>query len=68
MLVAVMMMIFSIPDFAAAPTDNIVDIAFGNPDFSILVAALQKAELVETLQGAGPYTVFAPTNAAFESS
>lgn len=66
MLVAVMMMVFSIPVFATAPTDDIVDIAVGNPDFSILVAALQKAELVETLQGDGPFTVFAPTNAAFE--
>ncbi|WP_294099155.1 fasciclin domain-containing protein [Proteiniclasticum sp.] len=66
MLVAVMMMVFSIPVFATAPTDDIVDIAVGNPDFSILVAALQKAELVETLQGEGPFTVFAPTNAAFE--
>lgn len=44
---------------------TIVDIAAGNEDFSILVAALQKAELVETLQGEGPYTVFAPTNEAF---
>lgn len=66
MLVAVMMMVFSIPVFATAPTDDIVDIAVGNPDFSILVSALQKAELVETLQGEGPFTVFAPTNAAFE--
>lgn len=46
---------------------TIVDIASGNKDFSILVAALQKAKLVETLQGAGPFTVFAPTNAAFEA-
>ncbi len=47
-------------------TNDIVDIALANKDFSILVAALQKAELVETLQGEGPFTVFAPTNAAFE--
>lgn len=45
---------------------DIVDIALGNEDFSILVAALQEAELVETLQGEGPFTVFAPTNEAFE--
>jgi len=45
---------------------DIVDIALGNEDFSILVAALQEAGLVETLQGEGPFTVFAPTNAAFE--
>ncbi|CAM4314818.1 fasciclin domain-containing protein [Lacicoccus alkaliphilus] len=44
---------------------TIVDVAAGNEDFSILVAALQQAELVETLQGEGPYTVFAPTNEAF---
>ena len=45
---------------------DIVDIASSNEDFSILVAALQKAELVDTLKGEGPFTVFAPTNAAFE--
>lgn len=41
-------------------------ICLSNEDFRILVSALQKAELVETLQGDGPFTVFAPTNAAFE--
>jgi len=46
---------------------DIVDIALGNEDFSILVAALQEAGLVETLQGEGPFTVFAPTNEAFEN-
>ena len=50
---------------ALAQTQSIVDIAVGNPDFSTLVTALQAAGLVETLQGAGPFTVFAPTNAAF---
>lgn len=45
---------------------DIVGIAVGNPDFSILVAALQRADLVGALQGEGPFTVFAPTNAAFE--
>jgi len=44
---------------------TVVDIALGSEDFSILVAALQQAELVEVLQGDGPYTVFAPTNDAF---
>lgn len=44
---------------------SIVDIAVGSEDFSILVAALQKADLVGALQGEGPFTVFAPTNAAF---
>ena len=51
-------------DFVLYPT--IVDIAINNPNFSILVAALQKADLVDALLGAGPFTVFAPTNAAFE--
>jgi uncharacterized surface protein with fasciclin (FAS1) repeats len=47
------------------PTGTIVDVAAGNPDFSTLVAAVQAAGLVDTLSGAGPFTVFAPTNAAF---
>jgi transforming growth factor-beta-induced protein len=46
---------------------SIVEIAAGNPDFSILVAAVQAAGLVDTLSGPGPFTVFAPTNAAFAS-
>jgi len=53
-----------VPAFSA--DKDIVEIAVGNEDFSILVAALQKAELVGALQGEGPFTVFAPTNAAFE--
>jgi uncharacterized surface protein with fasciclin (FAS1) repeats len=44
---------------------DIVAIASGNPDFSTLVTALKAADLVGTLQGDGPFTVFAPTNAAF---
>lgn len=51
---------------ADAPKD-IVDIASGSPDHSTLVAAVQAAGLVETLKGAGPFTVFAPTNAAFNA-
>jgi len=50
-------------DHMAKPT--IVEIAAGNPDFSTLVAALKAAGLVEALSGAGPFTVFAPTNEAF---
>ncbi len=46
---------------------NIVDVALSNPNFSILVEAVVKAELVEALSGDGPLTVFAPTNAAFEA-
>ena len=44
---------------------TIVDVAVSNPDFSTLVAALGAADLVETLSGTGPFTVFAPTDAAF---
>ena len=51
-----------------APAGNtIVDIAVGNPDFSTLVELLTTANLVDTLKGDGPFTVFAPTNAAFEA-
>jgi uncharacterized surface protein with fasciclin (FAS1) repeats len=44
---------------------DIVDTAAANADFSTLVAAIKAAGLVETLKGEGPFTVFAPTNAAF---
>jgi uncharacterized surface protein with fasciclin (FAS1) repeats len=52
---------------APAATEDIVAIASGNPDFETLVAAVSAAGLVETLQGEGPFTVFAPTNAAFDA-
>ncbi|MFC3414228.1 fasciclin domain-containing protein [Algoriphagus hitonicola] len=52
---------------APAPSNTVVDIAIGSPDHTTLVAAVQAAELVETLSGDGPFTVFAPTNAAFEA-
>ncbi|HEX4848680.1 MAG TPA: fasciclin domain-containing protein [Novosphingobium sp.] len=44
---------------------TVVDIAVGSPDHKTLVAAVKAAGLVETLQGTGPFTVFAPTDAAF---
>ena len=44
---------------------TIVDIAVGSKDHSTLVAAVKAADLVATLQSAGPFTVFAPTNDAF---
>lgn len=44
---------------------TVVDIAIGSPDHTTLVTALSEAELVETLNGDGPFTVFAPTNSAF---
>lgn len=44
---------------------TVVDIAVGSKDHTTLVAAVKAADLVSTLQSAGPFTVFAPTNAAF---
>jgi uncharacterized surface protein with fasciclin (FAS1) repeats len=49
-----------------APTKNIVEFAAGSADHTTLVAAVKAAGLVETLEGSGPFTVFAPTNAAFD--
>ena len=64
-------------DTSPSPTENavtpkaaardIVEVASGLEDFSTLVAAVKAADLAETLSGEGPYTVFAPTNAAFEA-
>lgn len=54
----------TVSQFATAQK-TIVDVAVGNEDFSTLVAALKAADLVGALQGDGPFTVFAPNNAAF---
>jgi uncharacterized surface protein with fasciclin (FAS1) repeats len=53
---------------AAADTQDktIVEVAVGADNFKTLVAALKAADLVETLSGKGPFTVFAPTDEAFE--
>ena len=48
-----------------AQTKDVVDIAIGSADHTTLVAAVKAADLVTTLKGKGPFTVFAPTNAAF---
>ncbi len=45
---------------------NVVQVAVGSPDHTTLVAAVKAAELVDALSNAGPFTVFAPTNAAFD--
>ena len=50
---------------AMYPSKNIVENAVNSKDHTTLVAAVTAAGLVETLQSAGPFTVFAPTNAAF---
>jgi len=49
------------------PTKNIVENAVNSKDHTTLVAAVKAADLVETLQSDGPFTVFAPTNKAFEA-
>jgi uncharacterized surface protein with fasciclin (FAS1) repeats len=51
---------------AMYPAKNIIENAVNSKDHTTLVAAVKAADLVETLQGNGPFTVFAPTNAAFE--
>ena len=48
------------------PNKNIIENAVNSKDHTTLVAAVKAAELVETLKGEGPFTVFAPTNEAFE--
>lgn len=52
--------------FARAPmAGDIVDVAMAAPNFKTLVSLVKKADLVETLKGEGPFTVLAPTDAAF---
>lgn len=53
-------------DASASASKNIVENASALEDFSTLVTAVKAADLVETLSGEGPFTVFAPTNAAFK--
>lgn len=62
--------LFTLPALAAAqsakkPMKNIVEVAVENGSFTTLVAAVKAAGLAETLSGKGPFTVFAPTDAAF---
>jgi len=58
-------MALSAPAFADGHSKDIVDTAVGAGNFTTLVAAVEAAGLVETLKGEGPFTVFAPTDAAF---
>lgn len=57
--------IIHVIDTVIIPPSDIVDTAVANGSFKTLAAALQAAGLVETLKGAGPFTVFAPTDEAF---
>ena len=52
---------------AMYPNKNIIENAVNSKDHTTLVAAVKAAGLVDTLQGTGPFTVFAPVNAAFEA-
>jgi uncharacterized surface protein with fasciclin (FAS1) repeats len=56
----------SLTAFASAPKKDIVDTAVGAGSFKTLVKLVQAAELVETLKGKGPFTVFAPSDTAFK--
>lgn len=51
---------------AATPTQDIVAAAGASPDFTTLTSAIQSADLSQRLAGPGPFTVFAPNNAAFD--
>jgi uncharacterized surface protein with fasciclin (FAS1) repeats len=51
---------------ASSSAKTLVEIAVGSPDHTTLVAAVKAAGLAETLSGDGPFTIFAPTNAAFD--
>ncbi len=53
------------PPTTAPAAKTIVEVAASNPEFSTLVSAVKAAGLADTLSGAGPFTVFAPTNDAF---
>jgi uncharacterized surface protein with fasciclin (FAS1) repeats len=64
-LILTTILAFGVSQNALAQKQSIVDIAVSNDDFSTLVTALKAADLVGALQGDGPFTVFAPTNAAF---
>jgi uncharacterized surface protein with fasciclin (FAS1) repeats len=57
--------VMGVPLVTGIQTPNIVGVAAANENFTTLVAAVKAAELVETLSGDGPFTVFAPTNDAF---
>ena len=62
---AVLPMSVAVAQGSHAPANTIVDVAVAAGKFKTLVAAVQAAGLVETLKGAGPFTVFAPTDEAF---
>ncbi len=72
LVVASLLFSFGCSDDDPAPMppeeESIIDIAAGNEQFSMLVEAIQRADLVDELSAAGPFTVFAPTNQAFTNA
>jgi len=62
---SVFVLVFVVSSFVAKAQSDIVGVAAGSADHTTLVAAVKAADLVATLQGKGPFTVFAPTNSAF---
>ena len=64
-IVASLLLVINLIGGCAAPKD-IVDIAIEDGRFTTLVAAVEAADLVDTLKGEGPFTVFAPTDDAFD--
>lgn len=65
MLVVAVIATFLCTNAIAQESKNVVENAIGSKDHTTLVAAIKAADLVETLTGKGPFTVFAPTNQAF---
>jgi len=65
LFVAAAVLVLPLSAARADAPGTIVDVAAGGPQFSTLVAAVKAAGLVDTLSSAGPFTVFAPTNDAF---
>ncbi|MFT5925944.1 MAG: putative surface protein with fasciclin (FAS1) repeats [Rubritalea sp.] len=64
---ALIAMVFFTGSFANAQTTNIVEAAIASENHTTLVAAVKAADLVGVLTGEGPFTVFAPTNEAFDN-
>ncbi|NEW84374.1 MAG: fasciclin domain-containing protein [Mariniphaga sp.] len=63
---SVFVLVLVIASFGAKAQSDIVGVAAGSKDHTTLVAAVKAADLVATLQSKGPFTVFAPTNSAFD--
>lgn len=64
-LKSVIVLVLAVASFNAKAQGDVVGVAAGSKDHTTLVAAVKAADLVATLQGKGPFTVFAPTNDAF---